>query len=54
MASAHRDVSITCTTQVEKGKTLTAVDMGHVYYLITTMTMLWGASSLTSPGFLYG
>ena len=54
MASAHRDVSITYTTQVEKEKTLTAIDMRHVHYLITTLTMLWAASSLTSLEFLYG
>jgi len=53
MASPHRDVRIACTTLVEKEKTLTAVDMRHVYYLITTMAMLWGAASLTSLEFLY-
>ena len=46
--------SIGYTTQVEKEKTLTAVDMRRVHYLIITMTMLWGALSLTSLEFLYG
>jgi hypothetical protein len=52
MASTHRESAL--PTQVEKEKTLAVVNMRHVLHLITTMIMLWGASTLTSLEFLYG
>ena len=50
MAFRNRDSAL--PTQAEKGKTMPAVNMRHIFYLTTTMIMLWGASILTSLQFI--